>query len=541
MFISCFSRNKAPPPPPISLDSLHAMGNTQEKPKPASFTKSMQDGFIELFGWMAEDSDNDDENGNDQQGNGNSIYGGVSGSKRAKTSQNRFPLPKVRKMQYLKESYDVDFDDLSTVLGKGHFATVYRGQDKRPNGLLSLRPRIGNETSATSLDSTRVAVKRISRSITKIHALVTEVKALCKVAGHPNIVRLYDVFYDDQYVVLILEYLAGGELFTRIVKGGAYSERDASIHIRKITQALQYMHDNGVVHRDLKPENLVLAEARLDSEIKISDFGLSRLLRSDEHTMITVCGTKAYSAPEIDFGAKKERRKPTSLYTNKVDTWSLGVILYVILAAYHPFDPYGRDSDSVIWERIVRGEWDFNDKVWTKISVEAKDLICHLICVEPDMRYDTKDILIHPWILKYDLLPKNDLKSLSSRSLLQFTSTGNEDQQGTPNGISAQNEMDSVNRSSITTSVATAATTTKTNSVQIPRPNYNQHMNGNGSSKRVTINTVPQNQVPSSIIQNQESSNDTSSYMSIDATQQLPRGNENQKSHNRIAMDMSIT
>ncbi len=527
MLISCFSRNK--PPPPLSLDSLHAMGNAQEKPKPASFTKSVQDGFIELFGWMAEDSD--DEN---DQGNGSN--GGMSGSKRAKTSQNRFPLPKVRKMQYLKESYAVDFDDLSTVLGKGHFATVYRGYDIRPNGLLSLRPRVNNGASATSIDSTRVAVKRISRSITKIHALVTEVKALCKVAGHPNIVRLYDVFYEDQFVVLILEYLAGCELFSRIVKGGAYSERDASIHIRKITQALQFMHNNGVVHRDLKPENLVLAEAKLDSEIKISDFGLSRLLRSDEHTMITVCGTKAYSAPEIDFGAKKERRKPTSLYTNKVDTWSLGVILYVILAAYHPFDPYGRDSDSVIWERIVRGEWDFNDKVWTKISIEAKDLICHLICVEPDMRYDTADILAHPWILKYDLLPKNDLKSLSSRSLLQFTSTGNENQEATSDAISNQNEVESATRSSIATSVAT-----KTNSIPIPRPIYNQQINGNGSSKRVTINTIPQNQILSSIMQNQESSNDTSSYMSIDATQQLPKGNENQKSHNRIVMDMSIT
>jgi serine/threonine protein kinase len=82
------------------------------------------------------------------------------------------------------------------------------------------------------------------------------------------------------------------ELFDRIVENGAYSERDASIHAQKIALALQSMHRQGIVHRDLKPENLVLADKSANSEIKISDFGLSKILKSDQQTMQTVCGTR---------------------------------------------------------------------------------------------------------------------------------------------------------------------------------------------------------------------------------------------------------
>jgi serine/threonine protein kinase len=246
------------------------------------FPNSIEEGFKDIFGWMAE---NDDD------------------------------MPKIRNMNELKTLYDVDWSPQG-FLGKGHFATVHVGYDKR-------RQR-------------KVAVKRIARSKTRMDTLKTEIRALLKVSGHPNIVELYDVFYDSVYVILVLEFLAGGELFTRIVKGGAYTERDASIHIRKIASALQYMHRRGVVHRDLKPENLVLKEATLDSEIKISDFGLSKLLRQDELYMSTVCGTRAYSSPEVNFGARGIEKKNTQ-YTYKVDTWSLGVILYVILAAFVSF------------------------------------------------------------------------------------------------------------------------------------------------------------------------------------------------------------
>ena len=112
--------------------------------------------------------------------------------------------------------------------------------------------------------------------------------------------------------------------------------------------------------------------------------------------MKTVCGTRAYSAPEVNFGGKPQG----STYNNKVDLWSLGVILYVILGAYHPFDPYGEASDSVIWSRICSGKWDFDDAIWDSISNEAKDLISHLLCVDPTKRYGADELLKHPWIVR---------------------------------------------------------------------------------------------------------------------------------------------
>jgi len=219
--------------------------------------------------------------------------------------------PQVRPMNELKMHYRVDWTSTGE-LGRGHFAQVYKGAEAREGG----RP---------------VACKRIARSLTRAGTLHNEIKALSACQGHPNIVALYDVFFDDIYVVLVLEYLGGGELFARIIQGGAYSERDASRHAKSLASALSYMHARGIVHRDLKPENLVLSEPRLDSPIKISDFGLSKIISDDTETMKTVCGTRAYSAPEVNFGHK------ASSYTAKVDVWSLGVILYILLGGYRAF------------------------------------------------------------------------------------------------------------------------------------------------------------------------------------------------------------
>mmetsp|Transcript_5262 Transcript_5262/g.8076 ORF Transcript_5262/g.8076 Transcript_5262/m.8076 type:complete len:394 (+) Transcript_5262:290-1471(+) len=303
----------------------------------------------------------------------------------------------------LPQYYDVDWSKRGE-LGRGHYAVVFRGQNR-----------------ATGQ---QVAIKRIRRSLTRPATLKTEIRALRKVKGHPNIVQLFDVYYNQEYVVLVLELLAGGELFDRIVSNGAYSERDASQHIKKIGHALQYMHSQGIVHRDLKPENLVLVDDRVTSDIKISDFGLSKILNDDQTTMQTVCGTRAYSAPEVNFGGPARSGR----YTEKVDTWSLGVILYVILAAYHPFDPYGDSTDADIWARICRGEWDFNDEVWDSISDEAKDLIHHLLCRNPSKRYGTQELLNHRWITQYNEMPATPLKSLTSsaggRSLRNILSMG---------------------------------------------------------------------------------------------------------------------
>lgn len=304
----------------------------------------------------------------------------------------------IKREESLSECYDVDWSPQG-LLGRGHFSEVYRGVD-RQNG-------------------TRVAVKRISRKIQGDKTLRTEIEALLRVKGHPNIVSLYDVFVGHEHVTLAMELLEGGELFERIVQSGAYSERDASKHLRRITEALLHMHNNGIVHRDLKPENLVLASRDMNSEIKISDFGLSKILAEDQTMMATICGTNAYAAPEIGYVTSG-----VGHYDAKVDTWSLGVILFVLLAAYHPFDPKGNCDDATLRQRIRAYEWSFNDPVWENMSYQVKDLIDRLLC-ERSNRLSAAEILEHEWITNFDSMPRKPLNGLSQRSLRAFVSTTN--------------------------------------------------------------------------------------------------------------------
>mmetsp|Transcript_18025 Transcript_18025/g.31871 ORF Transcript_18025/g.31871 Transcript_18025/m.31871 type:complete len:533 (+) Transcript_18025:350-1948(+) len=292
--------------------------------------------------------------------------------------------------------YDVDYN---TVLGRGHYATVNLGRNRRTGY--------------------QVAVKRIQISKSREEALKREVEVLRKVGKHPNIVTLYDIFITETELILVLELLLGGELFDRMVKKGPYSEREASHHVRKIGQALKFLHRAGIVHRDLKPENLLLAHKGDNSELKIADFGLANIVENAENaTMKTVCGTWAYCAPEVKT-TMSEEGGPAS-YTAKVDLWSVGVILFVILAAYHPFDADGDASDAQLWSNICSGQFDFDDAAWDHISASAKDLIRNLIVVDPELRYGTDELLAHPWVRQAASVPATPITPNINRSLIGY-------------------------------------------------------------------------------------------------------------------------
>lgn len=296
----------------------------------------------------------------------------------------------------ITDYYDVD---KNSVLGKGHYATVYRGRDKK-SGL-------------------QVAVKVIQISKSRVEALKREVEVLRKVGKHPNIVTLYDIFITESELILVLELLLGGELFDRMVEKGPYSEREASHHIRKIGAALKFLHRGGIVHRDLKPENLILAHKGDNSELKIADFGLANIVDNTESaTMKTVCGTWAYCAPEVKTSMTEEGGH--ACYTAKVDLWSVGVILFVVLAAYHPFDADGDASDAQLWSNICSGEFDFNDPAWDHISSGAKDLIKNLIVVDPAKRFGTDELLAHPWVGQAASVPATPITPNINRSLIDY-------------------------------------------------------------------------------------------------------------------------
>eukprot|EP00479_Gromia_sphaerica_P008001 TRINITY_DN2888_c0_g1_i2.p1 TRINITY_DN2888_c0_g1~~TRINITY_DN2888_c0_g1_i2.p1 ORF type:complete len:198 (+),score=27.62 TRINITY_DN2888_c0_g1_i2:345-938(+) len=178
--------------------------------------------------------------------------------------------------------------------------------------------------------------------------------------SHPNIVEFVELFDSHDNVYVVLEYLNGGELFDAIVDKGYFSEREAANVISDITLAIQYLHKQGIVHRDIKPENLIFSSRGDERHIKLTDFGLSKILKYENSIMCTRCGTPGYVAPEVLRG------RP---YSMAVDMWSLGVVLYILLCGYPPFY---HSNQKKLFEKIQKAGYIFPSSPWDNISEEAK-------------------------------------------------------------------------------------------------------------------------------------------------------------------------
>ena len=180
-----------------------------------------------------------------------------------------------------------------------------------------------------------------------------------------------------------MEYCSGGELFLRAMSRDCFSESEASSIIYKIATAISHCHSIGIVHRDLKPEN-ILYESKADfSDIKIIDFGLSRKFMTDDH-LHSVVGSPYYVAPEVLKGD----------YSHKCDIWGIGVLTYFLLSGHPPFVSNNRKD---IFEKIKNEKISFTDKIWKKISQEAKDLICLMLDKNPDKRPKADEIIDNKW------------------------------------------------------------------------------------------------------------------------------------------------
>lgn len=204
---------------------------------------------------------------------------------------------------YHKDEKITDYYKFEDELGAGSFAVVKSAINKKTGEL--------------------VAVKIINRKEMEEDdevALQSEIEILSNL-DHPNVVKMYEVFDEADFMYIVLECMTGGELFDRIVEKESYSEREAADTILPIVDSIRYCHENGIIHRDLKPENLLYETKEENSVIKISDFGLARFLPSDVFAT-TACGTPGYVAPEI-LGGKG--------YGAPVDVWSIGITLYILL------------------------------------------------------------------------------------------------------------------------------------------------------------------------------------------------------------------
>jgi len=288
--------------------------------------------------------------------------------------------------------------DIQQKLGTGSFAVVKKAVRKA--------------------DSKEFAIKVIKKNKLNADELAVvhdEVEIMHKIS-HTNCVTLFEMFETKTKLYMVMELLTGGELFDRIVAKGSYSEKEASIVIKSIASAIEYLHKSGVVHRDLKPENLIYLNKTDDSPIKITDFGLAKFRANQNVDMHTACGTPGYVAPEVLKGEK---------YDKAVDLWSLGVILYILLCG---FPPFYHQNTNMLYKQIKKGEYDFPDPYWTDISDPAKQLVRGLLTVDPKKRMSATDVLAHPWIAgkaasakAFDSSHTNRLKLLQARRKLKRT------------------------------------------------------------------------------------------------------------------------
>lgn len=258
---------------------------------------------------------------------------------------------------------------LTRLLGRGSFAKVYQAQ--------------------SLVDGTTVAVKIIDKAKTVDSGMepriIREIDAMRRLHHHPNILKIHEVLATKTKIHLVVELAVGGELFTRIFRRGRLTEATARRYFQQLVSALRFCHRHGVAHRDLKPQNLLLDGA---GNLKVSDFGLSALPEQLKNGLLhTACGTPAYTAPEI------LRRCAGGYDGPKADAWSCGLILFVFLAGYLPFDD---TNIPAMCKQIYRRDYKFPD--W--ITKPARFVIYKLLDPNPKTRMGLEALFGNAWFKK---------------------------------------------------------------------------------------------------------------------------------------------
>ena len=246
----------------------------------------------------------------------------------------------------LKAQYDIE----TKVLGKGAFGKVYRAVDKK-NPEFKVAIKVLNKDKMTQKD---------------LQHVMDEVDMLKKV-DHPNIVEYFETYENQHFLYLVMELCTGGELFDKndvyLKNDQPYTEHEAAKVIFKCLEALQHCHSLGITHRDIKPENIMYGK---DGEIRLVDFGLAK---DSVLKMRAYAGTPFFMAPEVLNGS----------YTHKCDIWSLGCVLYMLIAGKLPFFGTSREE---VFGKISKAKYERCES----FSPELESLIDQMFTLNPQDR-----------------------------------------------------------------------------------------------------------------------------------------------------------
>ena len=292
-------------------------------------------------------------------------------------------------------------------LGKGTYGTVYEAKHRITDMVRAMK----------------IVKKHTKRSKEEEKEILNEENIL-KTMDHPNIVKIFEFYSNEESYCIIMENCKGGSLFDEISLNGPFNEDYASYIMYQLFSAIRYYNGLNIIHRDLKPENILIANKNKSNNfpnIKICDFGMSKIVEK-QVSQSSVVGSLYYVAPEV----------LNKNYNEKCDLWSCGVIMYFILSKRFPFN--GTFNNEII-KKILVGEYDIKTPPLDKLSKNALDLLGKLLTMDVNKRITVQEALDHPWIKEHnskELYNKildekiaekllNNLKKYKKNSILQET------------------------------------------------------------------------------------------------------------------------
>ena len=279
-------------------------------------------------------------------------------------------------IKYLRKA--VDYEDLyksyemKDIIGQGRYGTIRVGYHKIKNRYVAIK--IVNKKSMSEFD-----MQNIRHQI-----------EILKIAIDEYVLQLLDIIENESYLYIITELCKGGDLYSYLnQRSFKIPETKAAKLIYKLTKSVSFLHALGIIHRDLKPENILMTDMTDEADIRISDFCICKRLEPNETTK-EIVGTLGYMAPEVLMGMD---------YNFSSDVWSIGVIAYLLLTGYLPFDD--EESDKEVVRKTLFESIPFDNDSWKNISNQAKEFIKKILIKDKEQRMTIEDILKDQWLEIY--------------------------------------------------------------------------------------------------------------------------------------------
>ncbi|ELU16209.1 hypothetical protein CAPTEDRAFT_73842, partial [Capitella teleta] len=254
-------------------------------------------------------------------------------------------------------------------------------------GKFAVVRRVTHRTSGKSYAAKFLRRRRMGKDCE--HVAFEEVRMLETALGHPHLVHVIEVFQAPSEIIIVTEYVSGGELLRHVVWDEMIEEPLAARIVRQTLHALAYLHTHNIVHMDVKPQNILLTRSLPTFDVKLCDLGLARQVNCGQETRDLI-GTPDYVAPEI--------LNYEPIHTS-CDIWYVvGVLTYVLLTG---FSPFAGDNKQETFLNVSQVNLDFPDDIFSDVSSQAIDFMKQVLVRDPKKRPSATQCLNHPWFMAH--------------------------------------------------------------------------------------------------------------------------------------------